>query len=57
MKGFTLAKLVKALLLLWSVTILLGILLDPLGDHPVWQPLTCTALLLAVGKYEKGRHS
>ena len=53
MKHLTLLTLVKALLLLWAVFIVIGILMDPLGDHATLQPLTAVVLILAVNQYEK----
>ena len=39
--------------LIYAVIIVVGILMDPLGDHSVWQPLCAVVLMLALDKYEK----
>ena len=53
MKQTTLFILAKALLLLWAVFIVVGILMDPLGDHSIWQPLCVLIGVLALDRFQK----
>ena len=49
----TLFTLAKVLLLLWAVLIVAGIILDPLGDHSIWQPLCVLIGVLALDRFQK----
>ena len=53
MKQTTLFILAKAPAAPLGCLIVVGILMDPLGDHSVWQPLCAVVLMLALDKYEK----
>lgn len=53
MKQTTLFILAKALLLLWAVFIVVGILMDPLGDHSIWQPFCVLIGVLALDRFQK----
>lgn len=52
-RSLTFFTLAKVLLLLWAVMIVVNIILDPLGDHSIWQPLCVLAGVLALDRFQK----